>query len=201
MNQKIVLASTSPFRKSLLEKLNLPFEAIAPHFNEDAFKKMGWDSVKLTQELAMGKAKSLCSRFADAIIIGSDQVLDLEGTIFGKPKTAEKAVSQLRQMSGKAHRLVTSMAIIQSQNQSSNPTGKIFVHTDITTLKMRALSDEEIIRYIDADQPLDCAGSYKIEKLGISLFDKIETEDANSIVGLPLLALTQILRQLGVSLP
>jgi septum formation protein len=213
MNQKIILASTSPFRKSLFERLNLPFETMAPDFDEEDFKKNNceknnWDAVRLTQELSIGKAKSLCARFSSrlvdssitpTIIIGSDQVLDLNGVIFGKPKTAEKAFAQLQQMSGKTHRLVTSMAIVQ--NQIDNSAQKVIVHTDITTLKMRALSDEEIIRYIDSDKPFDCAGSYKFEKLGISLFDKVETEDATSIVGLPLLVLTQKLRQLGVKLP
>ncbi|MDA3962446.1 MAG: Maf family protein [Planctomycetota bacterium] len=189
----IILASTSPYRKMLLERLGLEFEAMAPDCDEDALKGLVDDPLELAERLAAAKASSIAVAHPEAIVIGSDQVADHAGTILGKPGSSERACAQLGAMSGDSHRLITAMCI---QHQ-----GRSIAHTDITTLHMRQLSAAAIARYVAADQPLDCAGAYKLEQRGISLFDRIESNDHSAITGLPLIALCTTLRDLGVEIP
>jgi septum formation protein len=192
MKKKIILASTSPYRKKLLERLNIPFVARNPGVDEDSLKERFDDPQKLSEELAKLKAKSAL-RSLDEITIGSDQVLDLEGRLLGKPGSKEKAIEQLLEMQGKEHTLITAVCIFEE--------GKEDLFTSIAKMKMRPLDREAITRYVDYDNPIDCAGSYKLESLGISLFESVSVDDSTGIVGLPLIQLAKILRQKGLSIP
>lgn len=190
---KIILASSSPYRKALLERLGISFECVSPNVNEDSFKEKISDPIELAETLAKEKASAVAKDYPDAIVIGSDQLLHFEGKNFGKSGTQEKAFEQLTMLSGKTHQLITSWSIKNS----------LIIHTEtnITTLKMRILTENDIKNYLSADNPVDCAGSYKLELKGISLFEKIETSDHTAIVGLPLLALGSYLRSLGINVP
>lgn len=186
----IILASESPYRKKLLLDMGLPFLALAPKIDEDSYKNKGLSALDLTRTLAQMKAQSLKEQYPNHLIIGSDQVLEFEGQIFGKPHTPERALEQLKIFQGRTHRLITSMTVIHQEDT--------FLHTDITRLTMWPLTESQIRKYIEIDKPLDCAGSYKIENAGISLFQKIDTEDHSAIMGLPLLALSRVLRKKGI---
>lgn len=190
---QLVLASTSPYRRQLLERLQVPFSCAAPGVDEQSEKVSGQPPMVIAQRLARAKAEAVFARLPDAIVVGSDQVATLDGAILDKPGTADRAIAQLRSLRGREHRLVTAVAI-------RHP-GGLAEFVDVTRLCMRDLDDGEIDRYVAADQPLDCAGSYKIEGLGISLFAAIDGEDQTAIMGLPLLALCAELRQLGLRLP
>jgi septum formation protein len=185
------LASTSPYRRELLGKLGIAFEAKAPVCDEEAFKKIIRDPVKLATTLAFEKAKSLAH--PQNIVIGGDQLVALDQQIFGKPKTPQKACEQLSQMSGKTHELVTAVCVFAE--------GQAHPILNITRLKMRTLSPTEIENYVGLDQPMDSAGSYKIERSGLTLFEKIECEDFSAIQGLPLIALTSLLSKWGFEIP
>jgi len=186
----LVLASTSIYRKELIEKLALPFKAMAPICDEDSYKKTLKDPKALAAVLAMEKAKSLATN--DNCVIGGDQVVALESEILGKPGTEARAIEQLSKMQGKTHQLITALCIIYK--------GESFEILDVTRMHMRKLSPEQIQNYVKRDQALDCAGSYKIEKSGLLLMEKIETEDFSAIQGVPLLALVKILSKLGYPL-
>lgn len=190
----LILASTSPYRKELLERLMIPFQTHDSQVDEDQFKNDISDPLVLTKTLAFEKAKSVFNHKEDSYIIGGDQIGLFENQILGKPKTKENAVVQLRKLAGKTHELITSTCIL-------GPNGFVYEWTNHTTLRMRSLTLEEIKRYIDKDDPLNCAGSYKIESVGISLFESIQTEDSTAIVGLPLIELSKVLRTLGFELP
>jgi septum formation protein len=189
---RLILASTSPYRQRQLRQLNLPFEAHSPGVDENQFVSNAPPN-DLPAILARAKATALSQREPQATVIGGDQIALLDGKILGKPGTREQAVAQLTLLSGRTHELITSIAVIQADGWR--------FHTDVTRLTMRRLTKNEIGRYVDFDQPLDCAGSYKWESLGVALFEKIESSDATAILGLPLLALTTILRDLGFSIP
>lgn len=189
----IILASTSKYRRELLQRLIPQFECQAPGVDEDAFHTSDVLPQLLAGILATAKAEVVAASNPDAIVIGSDQLVDLDGEILGKPGTEDGAVKQLMNMSGRSHRLVTAVCVVSPDVRYD------LVH--ITTLTMRSLSEAEIRRYVKRDQPLDCAGSYKIESLGISLFEHIETTDFTSIMGLPLIPLSRHLRSLGVAVP
>jgi septum formation protein len=176
----------------LLERLGIPFEARWPDVDEDAVKA-AWNGtpVELVRHLARAKAQSVAE--PDAVVIGSDQMAVLDGEILGKPGSTEAAVEQLSTLSGRTHELLTAVAVLTA--------GKLQQHLDTTRLTVRSLSREEIVRYVAADMPTDCAGSYKLESRGIALFESIESSDQTAIVGLPLIALTTILRNLGFRIP
>ncbi|AGA26899.1 Maf family protein [Singulisphaera acidiphila] len=193
MGNDLVLASTSVYRRTLLARLGLPFRCLAPRVDEEAAKAGDWEPQELAEHLALAKARSLCEAEPNATLIGSDQLVSFAGRIYGKPGTTEGAVEQLLAMAGKSHQLITALAVWTQ--------GQTYVHTDITTMHMRSLSRVELERYVAADHPLDCAGSYKLEERGISLFDRVETQDYTSIMGLPLIALTSLLRTLGYPIP
>ena len=192
----LVLASTSRYRRELLARLGLPFSARAPACDEDAIKR-GLDlaPLELAAYLARAKAESLCAELPSGVIIGSDQIAEIDGVILGKPGTADRAAEQLALLAGRTHRLITAVAV-------AHPGGAIVSeHVDVARLTMRPLVSAQIARYVAADAPLDCAGSYKLEARGITLFSRIESEDSSAITGLPLIALTTMLSSLGFAVP
>jgi septum formation protein len=191
---KLVLASTSIYRRALLERLGVPFRARAPLCDEESFKGKGQqDPRALAETLARAKAASLVRVEPDATIIGCDQVVSFQGQVFGKPESFARAVEQLVAMAGQTHELVTALVVLHG--------GRVYRHTDATFLRMRSLSRSAIERYVDADRPFDCAGAYKLEARGIALFGKIESDDHTAITGLPLIALVTTLRELGYDVP
>jgi len=189
----LVLASTSVYRRALLERLGVPFRCRPPLCDETLLKRECSNPPKLAERLAFAKADSLVAGEPDAAIIGCDQVVSFEGQVFGKPLTAGRAIDQLTAMAGRSHELITALVVIQGESS--------YHHTDVTTLRVRPLTRAAIERYVAADQPLDCAGSYKLESRGIVLFEEIESKDHTSITGLPLIALVSILRELGFEIP
>jgi septum formation protein len=192
MKHRLILASTSPYRREVLSRLGIAFEAISPQCDEAAYA--GRPPLELARILARLKATSVSAEGA-ALVVGSDQVVDLEGRVLGKPGTVENAVAQLMAMSGRAHRLITAVAVMDVAS------GEVRVDHDIHTLWMRRLSEAEVAAYVAHDMPLDCAGSYKIERRGISLFERIEadptTADDTAIMGLPLMKTLALLRGFG----
>lgn len=189
----LVLASTSHSRRALLKRLGLTFRCRVPLVREEDWKLGDWGPRELAEQLALAKAESLREVEPEATLIGSDQLVSFEGRVFGKPATHERAVEQLLAMTGTSHLLITAVAVWHE--------GQAHVHTDLTTMHMRALDREEIGRYVAADQPFECAGSYRLEERGITLFERIETHDYTAILGLPLIALTSHLRRLGFAIP
>jgi len=194
-NVRLVLASTSAYRRSLLERLGIAFRCRTPLCDEEVIQRESSDLEprRLAERLAAAKASSLSQHEAGCTIIGSDQLVSFGGRIFGKPGTADRAVDQLLSMSGQTHELITAVAVIRG--------AEMFQHTDVSRLRMRPLSREAIERYVRADRPLDCAGSYKLESRGIVLFDRIDSDDHSAVTGMPLIALVTILRDLGFSIP
>lgn len=190
---KLVLASTSRYRRELLERLGLPFEARAPLCDEEALKAPDLAPEALASLLALAKAESLRATEPAAAIVGSDQLAAIDGVILGKPGTAARAEEQLARLAGRTHALVTAVAV-------AHP-GGVLTHLDVTRLTMRPLGAEAIARYVAADAPLDCAGSYRLEARGVTLFSRIESADHTAIVGLPLMALTEMLVSLGFPIP
>lgn len=188
----IVLASTSKYRGALMAQLDYPFTQSSPGVNEDEHKGLGLGPKELAAKLAKLKAQSVFEKHSDSCVIGSDQVCSLGELILDKPGTAENAILQLQKMQGKAHKLLTAVSIISPKES--------FHFVNETTLHMRELTLEEITSYVQNDSPLDCAGSYKLESLGIKLFKKIEMEDQTAIIGLPLIEVTNKLLALGYPL-
>jgi septum formation protein len=191
----LILASTSPYRRALVERLGVPFRSVAPSVDEEAIKAsmQGATPRKLAEHLAITKARSVAAIETEAVVIGGDQLVSLDGVILGKPGTVERAVAQLQAMAGRSHELITAIAVLYNW--------RIYAETDVTRLVVRSLTLDEIRRYVEADRPLDCAGSYKIEARGITLFERIESADHSAIVGVPLIALTSILREIGFAIP
>jgi septum formation protein len=189
----LVLASTSPYRRALLERLGVPFRCRTPQVDEDALKAVADEPCALAERLARAKAASVAAFEPSAVVIGGDQLVEFEGRVFGKPGSTDRAVEQLEMLAGRPHRLITAVAVWRR--------GEMVVHNDVTVLHMRPLGRAEIERYVATDRPIDCAGSYKLEERGIVLFERIISEDQTAITGLPLIALTTILRALGISIP
>jgi len=191
---RLILASTSPYRRALLERLGVAFSVEAPRCDEDSLKEHGKSPSCVALRLAREKALSLASTHPDAFILGSDQLVDLDEQILGKPHTVEGAVAQLKRLRGRKHHLMTAVALLC-------PNGEFESHLDVHTLSMRELTDDEIERYVARDRPFDCAGSYKIECAGISLFQSVEGADFTAITGLPLMKVSAILRAKGFLAP
>lgn len=188
---RIILASQSPYRRAQLTQLGLKFTAARPEIDEDALKAKGpKDPSELTRYLALAKAESLAA--PDALVLGSDQLVDLDGERLDKPGTPEKACEQLARMAGREHRLITSLALVQGERRE--------IFTDITRIRLKPLDPETISAYVKLDQPLDCAGSYKIEKAGLGLVESIVSEDFSAIQGLPILSLCRGLENFGVKI-
>ena len=192
--KRLVLASSSRYRGELLGRLGLPFVAVAPRCDEEALKIAGEEPARMALRLAQAKALSLRDSEPDSYLLGGDQLADFAGQVLGKPGNTEAAVRQLLAMQGKSHRLLTAICLVC-------PDGQLLSHLDVHTLTMAELSEPAIHRYVAADQPLDCAGSYKIEARGIALFSRIEGADFTAITGLPLIALSGLLRAQGFALP
>jgi septum formation protein len=191
----LILASTSPYRRALVERLGLPFRSVAPLVDEDALKQTldGLKPRELAEQLAIAKARSIAEVEPQATIIGGDQLVAFDGRILGKPGTVENAVCQLLAMSGRTHELITALVVIHE--------GTVYAQTDVTRMTLRPLTPEQTFRYVEADLPLDCSGSYKLESRGITLFERIESADHSAIVGIPLIALTTILGNIGYPVP
>ena len=183
----LVLASTSPYRRMLLEKLGIPFECAAPDVDETP--QPGESPRHLVTRLAKEKAQSLAVRYPAHLIIGSDQVCVLDGEITGKPHTEENAYQQLLRARGSIVTFYTGLALYNSAS------GHLQTECEPFDVHFRHLSEEEIMDYVRRERPLNCAGSFKSEGLGIALFDKLDGRDPNTLVGLPLIALCQMLRR------
>jgi len=185
--QTLVLGSTSPFRKSLLEKLNLPFEYAKPNIDETARDNESPEA--LVERLAIEKAKAVETDYPNALIIGSDQVAVCDGEILGKPHNFENGVKQLSKFSGKAVKFLTGLCVYNSSTKEHHALVEPFmVHFKNNDLK-------SIENYLRAEEPYNCAGSFKSEGLGICLFEKLEGDDPNSLIGLPLIKLVELLQQ------
>ena len=190
MSQKIVLASTSPYRRELLARLGLPFEVANPLADENPLPDESPENLAL--RLSEVKAWAVAAAYPDALIIGSDQVATVDGKIYGKPGTHERAVAQLRELSGKTVNFFTGLCLFDAKN------GKVEVRGIPTLVKFRDLSDAEIENYLKREPAYDCAGSAKSEGLGIALLASMQGDDPNALVGLPLIALCDMLRNKGV---
>jgi septum formation protein len=167
---------------------------VDPGVDESRFREQIPDPERLAERLAREKALAVAGRdHEDALVIGGDQLVAVDGRILGKPGSPERARDQLALLSGRAHRLVTAVAIVHRDLQLQ--------HCDITTLYMRRLTPGEIERYVSRESPVECAGAYRIERGGIALFERIESADHTAIVGLPLIWVSQALRSLGIELP
>lgn len=190
---KIVLASTSAYRRMLLDRFGIPFETANPRLDETPLE--GETPPATANRLAVDKAQAVAGDFPDALIIGSDQVAHLGNEIFGKPGTSERAIDQLRRMSGQSVTFHTALAVVNTR------TGAVQSESVPTHVRFRDLGDDEIRRYVEKEQPLDCAGSAKSEGLGITLLESLSGDDPTALIGLPLIALSRMLRAEGVLLP
>jgi septum formation protein len=190
---ELILASTSPYRRSLLERLGIPFTAVPPQTPEDAIA--GELPSDRALRLAVAKAQAIASRRPEAVVIGSDQVAAVGSTILDKPGDASRCRAQLATASGSSARFHTACAVIAPQ------AGIRMVHIDTTTVFFRSLSREEIDRYVERERPFDCAGGFRAEGLGVALFESIESRDPTALIGLPLIWLADALRRAGFALP
>ena len=191
--QHLVLGSTSPFRKTLLEKLGIPFSTDTPNIAEARLPGEAPD--ELVMRLAESKAREVAHRYPEALIIGSDQVACVDGEILGKPGNRENAIAQLTAAAGKAVAFHTGLCLYDAADDRAQ------VSVEPFTVHFRDLSVEQIERYVDREHPFNCAGSFKSEGFGITLFSALEGRDPNALVGLPLILLVEMLAKLGITLP
>lgn len=192
MPAPLLLASTSVYRRELLTRLGLPFDTARPQTDETP--QPGEAPLALAQRLAVAKAAAVAAQQPQAWVIGSDQVAEFDGRPIGKPGGREGALAQLAAMSGREVRFLTGLCVARHGQPP-------LTALDTTIVRFRRLSDAEIARYVDAEQPYDCAGSFKSEGLGIALFEAIESSDPTALIGLPLIATARLLREAGYSLP
>jgi len=186
----LILASTSRYRRELLERLRLPFEARSPEVDESPLP--GEAPAALAERLALAKARTLAALVPDAVVIGADQVADVDGVAISKPGDHARAVAQLRAMSGRRIVFQTAVAVVRGA------TGFQAVRRVPVTVRFRPLDDAEIEFYLRTEQPYDCAGSAKCETLGIALLEAIESDDPTALVGLPLIRTSELLRAAGL---
>jgi septum formation protein len=191
-SRPLVLGSTSPYRRELLARLRRPFDVASPDVDESP--RPGESPRDLATRLALAKARAVAARFPAAIVIGSDQVADLDGEPLGKPGTHERAVAQLRRMRGQTVVFQTAVAVVCQE------TGFAQVELAPVRVRFRDLSDAEIESYLRAETPYDCAGSAKSEGLGIALLDAIDNDDPTALIGLPLIRTARLLRAAGLPL-
>jgi len=191
-NRKLILGSTSPYRREMLARLRVPFSVESPHMDETPLP--GERPAELARRLALAKAQAVAARFPECVVIGSDQVADLDGQALGKPGNHERAVAQLRQMRGNTVIFQTAVAVVCLQSG--------FCEQALAPVKVRfrALDDDEIENYLRIEQPYDCAGSAKSEGLGIALLESIDNDDPTALVGLPLIRTSRMLRNAGIRL-
>ncbi|MBV36468.1 MAG: septum formation inhibitor Maf [Rickettsiales bacterium] len=188
----IVLASSSPYRKELLSRILNEFKTESPDIDETPFPNE--EPVEHVARLAEQKALTVSLNHPQSVVIGSDQVCVLEGKILGKPHTREKAIEQLTACSGKTINFYTSLCVMESGKEGQD------LSVVVTEVKFRDLALSEIERYVDREQPLDCAGSFKAEGLGIALFESLSSKDPTALIGLPLITLAESLRKLNIQL-
>lgn len=186
----LVIATTSRYRLALLDRLGLQYTAVPHRVDERAARPAG-DAVEVASGLAIAKAESVVASHPRALVLGSDQVVDLDGELLGKPGDEARARAQLARLAGRTHRLVTAVAL-------RRPNGDVATHVDVHTMRLRPLSRAQIASYVARERPVDCAGSYKIEALGIALFEAIAGEDHTAIIGLPLLGTVRLLADAGL---
>jgi len=190
-NPPLILGSTSVYRRELLERLRIPFEVVSPKVDETP--KTGESSLDLALRLAQAKAAAVAKQYPNAWVIGSDQVADLCGAAIGKPGNFERALAQLQLMRGQTVTFYTALCLMKGDTFTT-----LSVPTEVT---FRKLSDEVLENYLLAEEPYDCAGSAKSEGLGISLLESIKSDDPTALIGLPLIALTGLLRDAGFTIP
>ncbi len=186
---KLILASSSKYRRALLARLGLPFEVAVPDIDESASPEE--TPGQLVTRLAEAKARAILDAAPDAIVIGSDQVAVSDGAMLGKPGQRQRAIAQLQDLSGRRVQFLTSVCVI-------GPEVEPLVEVEVSTVCFRRLTLGEITTYVDRERPFDCAGSFKSEGLGIALFESLEVEDPNALIGLPLLRLCRMLRAVGL---
>ncbi len=191
--QALILGSTSPFRRTLLKRLRLPFTVAAPEIDERP--KTGESAESLARRLAEAKARDVGRQHTAALIVGSDQVASVSGRILGKPGDRARAIEQLSDASGKTVSFHTGICLFNSQ------TGRIQSAVECFAVRFRNLRRDQIERYVDMDQPIGCAGAFKVEDYGITLCSALEGRDPNSLVGLPLIRLVEMLAAEGIELP
>lgn len=185
------LASSSRYRQQLLQKTGLSFQVAVPAIDESPLP--GEAPAELVQRLALAKASKIAGSLSQGLVIGSDQVAVFNGAILGKPHKTEAAIAQLQAFSGQEVTFLTGLALVDAAS------GQNQVCCEPFSVHFRQLTDAEIVNYVALEQPLDCAGSFKSEGLGIGLFEKLEGKDPNSLIGLPLIRLLAMLRQHGVN--
>jgi septum formation protein len=189
----LILASTSPYRRMLLERFGLPFETVRPEVGEEHIA--GEIPSERALRLAVAKAEAVAARHPGAVVIGSDQVAASGQKVLDKPGDAATCRSQLSTLSGTDARFYTGCAVI-------GPSGSVrLVHLDTTTVFFRSLTSKEVERYVEREKPFDCAGGFKVEALGITLFESVESKDPTALIGLPLIWLASALRKAGFALP
>lgn len=190
---RLVLASTSPFRRELLGRLGLPFEVAAP--NVDEARLPGEAPQVLVLRLSEAKARAIAPSFPGSLVIGSDQVAVIDGEILGKPGNRERAIAQLTRTAGRRVTFLTGLSLVDAASGRAHSLCEPFhVH-------FRALDTEQIARYVAREQPYNCAGSFKSEGYGITLFERLEGDDPSALVGLPLIRLVELLGREGIALP
>ncbi len=190
---QLVLASTSKYRRVLLDRLTVPYTVNGSLIDESVLPNE--DPIALVSRLAKAKAQAVSERYPQGVIIGSDQAAILGNTILGKPGTVERCIEQLKNASGQRVIFYTAVHVIDVRNRRNE------AHVDSTTVVFRTLTESEIRSYVARDNPLDCAGGFKAESLGIVLFDRIDSQDPTALVGLPLIWLAAALRRAGFALP
>jgi len=189
----LVLASASPYRRELLERLRIPFEVDAADIDES--RLAAETPLELVARLAREKAADVANRHPAACVIGADQIAICRDQILGKPGNAARNIAQLQRASGQVLRFLTAACLVGSQGELCEE------HIDETSVCFRELSESEISRYVELERPYDCAGGFKCEGLGITLFERIESQDPTALIGLPLIWLSGALRRAGVRLP
>lgn len=189
--RRLILASTSPYRRDLLQRLGFPFECVPPGVDEGVLQALELDPGELATRLARAKAEAVAMAYPEAVVIGSDQVCAFEGKAFGKPGSPEVAAERLLAMSGHEHQLVTSVCVVGD--------GRSEEFTDVTRLVLRPLSRGQAARYVQLDDSAHVAGGYKLEERGIALFESIESADHTAIIGLPLMQLSRTLEAFGIT--
>jgi septum formation protein len=187
----VVLASTSPYRRLLLARLRIPFDAMDSRVDEDAYKGKGLAPDRLVRELAEAKARAVGALRSEALIVAGDQMAVLDGRMLGKPGSIDGCVQQLGMLAGRTHQLITALCVLDATSGASETV------VDVHDMTMRRLEDEQIRRYVDLDEPLDCAGSYKLECFGVALFERVAGRDPTAIVGMPLMQLVTLLMRMG----
>lgn len=189
----VILASSSPYRKMLLERLQLPFHCQSPAINEEP--RAGETATELVTRLAREKALAVAGKYSNGLVIGSDQVAALENRILVKPQTHDRAARQLQELGGRSVVFHTGVCVVNAASGTQQCDSVPF------SVTFRQLSEQEIERYLRKEQAWDCAGSFKVEGLGISLLEKMSGEDITALIGLPLIRLSAMLRNEGLYLP